>query len=836
MKKFLLYTIGILLSINTMAQSLHEYSFRVKGSCEMCKERIENAAQKAGAKNVKYDLATQLLSFKIDTKTLTKADIEKAVATAGHDTEGVSATDKAYNELPECCHYKRGSDFNTTPNLIRGIILEENDNGKMIPIANVSIHDTKYEYTVQSDAKGAFEIPYQAPSYLAINHVNFKKDSIDINGPEFLTITLRHHKKNSLDEVVITVRRSKYLSSNIITSQINIGQKELSKAACCNLSESFETSPTVDVNYTDAVTGVKQIQLLGLAGSYTQLITENTPEFRGIAGNMGFAFTPGPWIDNIQVTKGIGSVANGYESIAGQINVELKKPNQKKPFFINGYFNQMGRIEANLVTSHQLNDKWSTATLAHANAVLFKTDMNNDGFLDIPKGHQINVANRWEYANKKGLTMHWIIKAVSDRRIGGNTNFTKNDKLTTNSYGVMLNNDALIATTKIGYIFPKQKYSSIGLILSANYSDINNIYGLTNYKAKQKGIYGNLIFQSIIGNTNHKYKAGLSFVGDNIRESVFGNKYKSNEIVPGGFFEYTFTATPHLSFIAGIREDYHNEFGWITTPRLHIKFDASKNSIFRFAAGTGFRVANIFIENSNAFISSRNFKIDNPTNNYAYGLNPEKAFNFGMSFMQKFKTNNKESFFTIDVYRTTFSQQTVVDYDYNPQEIHFYNLNGKSFSNTIMAELNTYLFNDLGVRVAYRFLDVQTDYKNGMMQKPLQSQHRAFINLEYEFKQGWSADFTTQWLSKKRIPNTSSNPVHLQFDEYSPSYFLMSAQITKKFKNGFDWYVGGENLTNYTQKQLFIDKNNPFGNYFDGSLVWGPTIGMMIYTGFRYAF
>ena len=836
MKKILLYTMFILWSVSVNAQSVTHESFHAKGDCEMCKERIEEVAKKLGAKNVQYNLSKQLLSFNIDTKKTSKATIEKAVADAGHDTEHFSAPEEVYSQLPDCCHYARGNTFSKAPNLLRGLLLEENNNGKMTPIANVTIRDIENNYSIQTNEKGGFEIPYEKPTYFSISHVNFNKDSIQINSAEFLTILLQHKANNKLEVITVTGTRNRYLSSTSISSQLNLGVKELTKAACCNLSESFETTPSVDVSYADAVTGIKQIQLLGLSGGYTQTITENTPEFRGISSNMGFSFIPGPWIENIQVTKGIGSVVNGYESIAGQINVELKKPNQKSPLFVNGYLNQMGRLEANLVSATQINDKWSTATLIHGNGVFRKNDMNDDGFLDIPKGQQLNIANRWEYVNGNGLNIHWILKGVTDRRIGGSTDFTKADKLTTKNYGVLLNNDAFNGTAKIGYIFPQQKHKSIGLILSGNYSHINNIFGLTNYKAKQYGFYGNLIYQSNIGNDNHKFKTGVSFINDNTQENVFAKNYNRNEIVPGGFFEYTFTASPQLSFIAGLREDFHNEYGWITTPRLHVKFDATDNTIFRLAMGTGFRLANIFADNTNAFISSRKFIIDNPGTNNDYGLAPEKALNYGLSFMQKFKTHNKESHFTFDAYRTTFKQQTVVDFDQNAQEIHFYDLKGKSFSNTIMTEVNLYVLKNLAARMAYRYLDVQTDYKKGRLQKALQSQHRAFVNLAYELNNGWSLDYTTQWMSKKRIPSTKSNPSNLQFADYSPSYFQISAQVTKKLNNGLELYLGGENLTNYRQKQLFIDEKNPFGTHFDGSLVWGPALGAMAYLGFRYNF
>ena len=304
--------------------------------------------------------------------------------------------------------------------------------------------------------------------------------------------------------------------------------------------------------------------------------------------------------------------------------------------------------------------------------------------------------------------------------------------------------------------------------------------------------------------------------------------------MPGAFFEYTYSPNDKFTAILGLREDYHNQFGFITTPRLHVKYDLTPKTNVRFSAGSGFRVANIFAENTGLFISSRQYAILNPTNSYGYGLNPEKAWNYGINFTHQFQINKRKGSFGVDAYRTDFTSQTIADVDANPQQINFYNLDGKSYSNSVQVESNYQLAERLDVRLAYRWLDVQTTYHGQLMEKPLTAKHRAFVNLAYETKNHFKFDFTTQWFSSKRLPNTQSNPAGLQQSANSPSYFQLSGQVTKVWGKKWEVYVGGENLTNYKQQQLFIDGAHPFSNYFDGSMVWGPITGRMFYVGFRF--
>lgn len=842
MKKFIVAVLCAVVSFRASAQkkNIKTETFKVYGTCVQCKNRIESTLKDLGTFKANWSIETKMLRVSYDSIKLSKTKISKKLAEVGHDTEEFQANENTYNSLPKCCYYERyekpavASPIET--HTITGIILEEDKKGKLLPLVNATVHCLNTNQNATTDSSGVFQLQCAIPIRVSVSYVGFKTDTVNITSPSDIKIILKNSSTNDLNEVIVKTRNNgTYISSLSTFNTLNIGSKELTKAACCNLSESFETSPSVDVSYADAVTGIKQIQLLGLSGNYTQITTENTPEIRGLAGSYGLTFIPGPWIDGIQVTKGTGSVANGYESIAGQINVEEKKPDKIDRLFINAYANNLGRLETTINLSQKVNDKWSTALLTHANGVVSKTDDNKDGFLDIPVGRQFNVINRWRYSDTKGIFAQFAIKALNDHRQAGETGFNPTiDKLTTNKYGVGIDVQQYAFTGKLGYVFPQQKYKSIGFIFSANTYNNNSYYGLTKYDGKQNSIYANFIYQSIIGTTAHKFRTGLSFSNDNFNETYNTRNFKRHEIVSGTFFEYTYTPGTKFTAVAGVRLDYHNEYGLIATPRLHLKYDFNPNTNIRLSVGSGFRTANIFAENTGLFASARLYNILNSSTNYGYGLAPEKAWNYGFNFVRNFKMHNRSGSFSFDAYHTSFTNQLVVDVDANPQQINFYNLKGKSFSNSVQAEFNYELIKQLDVRVAYRWLDVQTNYNGTVLAKPLIAKHRAFINLAYETQNKWKFDVTTQWFSKKRLPNTSTNPSDKQMPAYSPSFSQMSAQVTKQFGTKWDVYIGAENLTNYTQKNLIISAAQPFSPYFDGSLIWGPVNGRIIYIGIRF--
>ncbi|MBS1645127.1 MAG: TonB-dependent receptor [Bacteroidetes bacterium] len=853
MNKYLLLVLSLVISLSAHAQKNKKTeSIKVFGACGDCKERIENAVHELGIKKANWDEQTQLLTVSYDSLRFSRKQIEQKVASVGHDTYDFQATDEVYENLPGCCHYDRYQQADTTnksqdtpmtlesidpasKHKIAGVVMGKDKNGKHYPLSFAIVHSLGLNETAITDSLGAFILATLMPDQLIINHFGFNTDTVSVQNTEALHILLQESAAQKVSGVVVRGRNeSTHISSLSTVNTLNIGSKELKKAACCNLSESFETSPSVDVTYSDAVTGIKQIELLGLSGKYTQLLTENTPEIKGLAGAFGLTFIPGTWIEGIQLTKGAGSVVNGYESIAGQINVEEIKSDRSDRLFVNAYGNEQGRAEGTVNLSHKFDDNWSTALLAHANGVMIKNDHNHDGFLDMPIGRQFNVLSRWEYQGN-GIHAQIALKAMNDKRQGGQFDFDpETDRLSSTRYGVGMDVEQYLLTGKLGYTFADKDYKSIGFIYSLGQYNNSSYYGHNNYNGRQTSVYGNLIYQSIISSTTHKFRTGLSFSNENYKENFNLAQYDRVEIVPGAFFEYTLTLDK-FSAIAGIREDYHNQFGFFTTPRLHLKYDFTKNTNLRFSTGSGFRVSNIFAENAGVFASSRAYSIQNPSNNYGYGLNPEKAWNYGLNFVHNFTLNQQKGSIGIDLYRTDFQDQVVTDLDASPQQVVFYNLQGKSYSNSIQAELNYQPIKRMDVRLAYRWLDVQSNYAGVMREKPLVARDRAFINIGYETGNSWKFDFTTQWIGKKRLPVTSSNPIAYQLADYSPSYFQMNGQITKQFKKVLDVYVGVENLTNYTQEHPILAAGNPYSPYFDGSMVWGPINGRMVYAGLRYS-
>ncbi|WP_396154826.1 TonB-dependent receptor plug domain-containing protein [Flavobacterium macrobrachii] len=619
-----------------------------------------------------------------------------------------------------------------------------------------------------------------------------------------------------------------------------VTSKELLKAACCNLAESFETNPSIDVNFSDALTGTKQIKMLGLTSPYIMITEENVPSVRGASQAFGLSFTPGTWVDNIQITKGAGSVVNGYESISGQINTELLKPMNDIPFFLNAYGSTDSRFELNTHFNKKLSDKWATSLFVHGNARVSKNDMNNDGFLDNPLGRQINVANRWQYANAEtGWVSFFNFRFMKDEKQTGELDFDKDKhKFTTTFWGSEINSERFDFTSKVGYVWKEMPFQSIGFQNAFTNHNQQSYFGLNQYDIKQQSYYSNLIFNSIISNTMHKFSTGLNFMYDKYSEYINTFDVSRIDNSVGAFFEYTFDNNDKLSYVLGGRMDYHNRLGAFFTPRFHLKYNAFENSVFRISAGRGKRAANIFAENQNLFASSRTISIMG-TKGEVYGLNPEIAWNYGVSFTQKFKLFSKSADLTIDFYRTDFQNQVVVDVMQSPQELLFYDLQGKSFANSLQIDFNIELIKHFNLRTAYKYFDISTDYLSGSYQRPLQAKHRFFANLEYETHikdkgQQWKFDYTFNWLGKQQLPNTATNPEVDRLLEFSPSFAVMNAQITRTFSSTFEMYVGGENIGNYRQDKAVLGSDNPFGPNFDTSIVYAPVFGQMYYAGIRF--
>ncbi len=718
--------------------------------------------------------------------------------------------------------------------VMKGVVVEEDKKGRLHPLIGANVYWEGTTKGTSTDTNGVFQIGYK-PEYrnLIISYIGYQTDTVLIEHPDMLSIILKSSAMLNEVKVVYRKKTTEVSFMDPIKTEI-MGEKELFKAACCNLSESFETNPSIDVSFTDAITGTRQIQMLGLAGSYTQISQENIPAVRGLAAIYGLSYIPGAWMNSIQVTKGTGPVINGFESMAGQINVELKKPDEEEKLFLNIYMNESGRLEINSISSHQVGSKWSTTLLVHGKNQSLKIDRNGDSFMDNPVGNNIVLMNRWKFDNQKGLRMRFGVKGLYYDTKGGQMDYNHNLILDTTNYGLAIQTNRYEAFLKVGYVFPKNKYKSIGLQLSGSLHDQYSHFGLRQYVGDQKSFYSNLIYQSIIGNTNNKFKTGLSFVYDDYLEALDSTTYKRIESTPGAFFEYTSKGLENFTMILGLRADYHNYYGAFVTPRVHMRYALTETTVVRASAGRGLKTANIFSENIGILASSRNIIIDSDPNKPGFGLRPEIAWNYGINLTQDFRLDYRDGDIGIDFYRTDFQNQIVLDLDQNTQEARFYNLDGVSYSNSFQATLNYELIRKLDLRIAYRWFEVKTTYNKQLLSKPLVAQNRAFLNLAYETGTTWVFDLTFQWQGEKRIPNTSTNPEGYRLDSKSPDYFILNAQITKKFKNGIDIYLGMENITDYKQNNPILAADQPFGPYFDSSLIWGPIFGRMTYLGLRY--
>lgn len=724
-------------------------------------------------------------------------------------------------------------------NTITGTIYETAESGEDIPLSGANVFWKDTAVGTITDLDGNFEIPYRKEYHaLVVSYVGFKTDTIHIERPT----EIKHWMlaEGTLDEVVLTRRKQTAFKSYIQAQNVTlISSAELLKAACCNLAESFETNPSIDVNFPDALTGNRQIKMLGLTSPYTLISVENIPSIRGASQAYGMSFIPGTWVESIQISKGAGSVVNGFESIAGQINAELQKPETDDRVFVNAYAGNDGRFELNNHINTKVTDKWSTGLYLHGNLRSSKMDMNNDGFLDMPLGKQLNMMNRWQYTNaEKGLVSFISFRYLTDEKQVGQTNFNPDtDKFTDNAWGGEIDTRRAEATVKVGYVFPEQPYQSIGFQAAYSHHNQDSYFGFNVYDIQHQSLYSNAIFSSIIGDSRHNFKTGISFSFDEYNEVLNIANFSRIEKSAGAFFEYAFDNMDNINLTAGIRMDTHNLFGTFLTPRFHMRYTPWEDSAFKISFGRGTRSASIFAENQQLFSSSRQINIAS-SNGPIYGLDPEIAWNYGISFMQGFNLFGRRADVSFDFYRTDFTNQVVVDWE-NPREISFYNLEGKSYANSFQAEMDYHLMPNLDFRFAYRLFDVKTDYRAGRLQKPLTPKHRIFLNAGYatpltERHSQWKFDATYNWHSSQRFPSTMSNPGGFRLMDWTPELNTLNAQITKVFSHKFEIYVGGENITNVMQHHPIVSPENPFGDYFDTTFVYGPIFGSMYYAGLRW--
>lgn len=860
----------------------------------MCKERIETTAKKAGAQTANWNAETQQLTVEFDQSKVTSDAILKQIAEVGHDNERFRAPDAVYAGLPGCCHYERTPSFpkvseteHASSTVSQALSPKENNQfyvrGNCVSCKNrieaaaksagagsalwdpetqiVTLDFDESKTSADAILKKIADVGHDNEKYTASNAVydalpgcclydrtlplGVKSSLVHMEEAPARKDFTQHadHVDTNIEEVkVVRLGEATALNKKETGLTFNISSKELLKAACCNLSESFETNATVDVSFSNAVTGTKQLKMLGLDQKYTSLTKELLPSIRGLASPYGMNLIPGRWIGGIQLTKGGSTVTNGYEGITGQINTELLKFQDQPESAVNVFGDINSRFETNITTTSLLSEHWNQTILLHGNATLAKMDTNDDGFLDQPTGNQINAAYLLNYngLDHNGLGTHFGISFVKDERFGGQTSFDKNlDRSQQSAYGVGIDISKFDIWNKTGYVFKGKPYQSIGWMNQFTYHEQDSFFGQRNYLGNQKTFYSNLVFESIFGNTNHKYKTGASFLYDDFDEDYLTQNYQRTETVPGLFFEYTLTGLKY-TLVAGARTDFHNFAGTQFTPRLNFKYDLFPKTILRLSAGRGFRTANVFAENQQYFASNRDIEIIQNDGDI-YGLKPEIAWNYGLSLQQEFKLFNRKATLVADFFRTDFQDQVLADLDLSPNKLVFYNLDGNSFANSFQTQIDFVPAKNLELRLAYKYYDVQADYEGGRREIPFMARNRGFFNASYSTEKTdkgafWNFDTTVQIVGPQKLPNLNANPAEFRLPEYSASFATLNAQISRNFNKNIRVYLGGENLTSYTQERPIIDATNPFGNYFDGGMVYAPIMPANIYAGFDVSF
>jgi outer membrane receptor for ferrienterochelin and colicin len=722
--------------------------------------------------------------------------------------------------------------FVTSAQNLKGVVFGNDENEK-ITLPGVNIYWQGTNRGVASTEDGSFEIRKGSNQHMLVfSFVGYETKVVHVDNLDKLEVVLEPNLK--IGEVTVVKKdRGTYLQAMETIHTERIGSAELHKAACCNLAESFETNPSVDVSYSDAVTGAKQIRLLGLDGIYSQLQVENLPDLRGLATTFGLTYIPGPWMESIQVSKGASSVVSGYESIAGQINAEIKKPDSGEKLFLNAYANQHGKMEFNANTNLRVyKDMLSTGLLVHASGLSMRNDDNHDGFLDDPLSKQLQVSNRWKFTNYKGFMAQAGINILSEDRLGGQVDFQEGmAQSVSNPYGISIKNNRVTGFMKTGIVSQDQR-TALAILTNFTGHKTNSFYGLTNYDASETRFYGSLILtRDLDEKAIHTLNAGVSFMYDNFSESLYNINLDRVENVPGVFAEYTLKPIENLTLMAGIRADSHNMFGTFVTPRTHIRYKMNQNITLRANAGKGYRTANIVTENNYLLASSRRLQ-------WTDKIMQEEAWNFGFSLVQDYTLWGREMQINTEFFRTDFQSQLVVDRESSTEFVILSPLAGKSYANSVQFDVRYQPIDRLDVLLAYRYSDTKQTIGGELKELPLNSRYKGLINLNYTTKlKKWMFDYTVQFNGGGRIPRPYEEWQNLadisgDYYEFQP-YTVMNAQVTKYFRY-WNVYLGSENLTNFKQLNPIEGADNPYSQGFDATNIWGPVVGRKVYLGIRF--
>ncbi len=677
-----------------------------------------------------------------------------------------------------------------------------------------------------TNENGYFRIPRNSNNqFLVLSYVGFVKDTFEIPADEIFSIL--HLKEGiQLDAVEVEGNRSSNTFSRINPLNIEgLEKKEFKKAACCSLSESFQTSNAVDVSYTNAATGTKEIQFLGLRGLYTQLLIENRPVFSGILSTMGYELIPGTWLDRVDIQKGASTAMYGAQSMAGAINVQLKKPHDDFPVYANLFGDLHGRLEANL----HLNKKWSdkNASGIYINGTFHDAtkDHNGDSFQDDARVNRFNgmirntfFSNTWEgQLNAQGT--------IEKRKSG--------QLISESPYLIDQEISHLNLSGNLGFVDFRQELQNAGSIYDLSYSKISSQFGSKKFEADEKRAFVQLFYNQPFKDGIHQIMMGPAFQYNEAEEIWQNDTIKYNETIAGVFMDYSFRNNLHLdnsfSLTFSQRLDVINGERILYMPRINARYLFAEDWTLRASAGRGYRFARIFSDHTSLFATSKIWDIQSFPE-------IETSWNTGLNIVGKPYINGKELTINVDAYYTWFDDQLIVDLDQNYGSVHVYSLDGRSFAFQTIATLSYPVHDRIDVKIGGKFTDSQSEFKKGIRQNLLVPKYRGLVSLDFESgNKKWLWNVTTVYVGKMRLADKVNVPHELihHHTGFSDDYILMQTQLNFTFHD-WEFYTGIENLLNYTQHEAIIDAKNPNGNYFNAAEVFAPVSGIKPYIGIKW--
>ena len=689
----------------------------------------------------------------------------------------------------------------------------------------------------------------------------------DQHGHAVDTTAIYGERADSLEAAVFTSRQAgNFLAKGKEIRTEVISAAGLCKMACCNLAESFENSASVTVGYSDAVTGARQIRLLGLSGVYTQMLDETRPVMRGLSAPFGLSYVPGQWLESIQIAKGSSSVINGVECMTGQINMEHRKPTDEKPLFINAALMSDYKMDFNIASSLQMGYKWSTVILGHVSGNIKPHDMNGDMFFDEPKMLQFNLANRWLYQADNGVQVRFGVRALQDSRLGGsygkdengNTVFYDKDSYSIASsdnnsdpWGSDILNRSINGYLKVGVPLNEDNSQNIALIADYSYQDMDSYFGSTKYLAGQHSAFANLLYQNVISDS-HQFTLGLNGAFDRYNEDFARVVLAAQPIEhlgvtdlanAGVFGEYTYRAGDTFTAIAGLRGDWFYGQGFKVSPRATLKYMPVDEIVIRANAGRGLRYSTPLVDNIGVFSTGKAFA--GQFNDHIL----EDAWTFGgnLTYYLPFGASSN-TYLSFDFFRTQFAQQMVVDYEQALNVISFYALDGRqSFTDNYQIDFSVDPVERFNITATFRYTNAKIELAGSKapVEKPMTSRFKGVLNFQYATNLNkWIFDFTASLNGSCRVYDfmadlKDENGDLIYKNGRTPVYPMLYAQVTRRFK-GWDVYVGAENLTNFTQKDPILGTKlgnsyvNPRVPSFDASCIWGPLMGFKAHIGFRF--